>query len=172
MLRRAQHGAVVLNGHLHTLGVGLQSTGEDQGRNRIGQQFVKAGPPLLRGHLVQEGVLRQADDQQPPGVKVLKKAAQGQAGPVYIQCGQGGVLIVGPLMEDLQIKFPDDLSQLYAFRMFCHWIVLLRFVTWRFCLVYPISFHFARAPGVFCRFFRPERGKKISAPLKKILAFP
>ena len=172
VLRRAQHCAVVLDGHFHALGVGFQSPGEDQGRHRIGQQLVKAGPPLLRGHLVQEGVLSQADDQQPPGVKVLKKTAQGQAGPVYIQGGQGGVLIVGPLVEDLQIKFPDDLPQLHAFRMFCHWIVLLRFVTWRFCLVYPISFHFARAPGVFCRFFLPGCSKKISAPLKKILAFP
>ena len=61
----------------------------------MGQQPVKALPAGLRLHAGEIGVLGQADDQQAAGIKMLKKTAQGQAGPVHVQSGQRHILVIG-----------------------------------------------------------------------------
>ena len=108
LLSTAQDCAVVLTSHLHALGEGFQTSGEDEGGHRVGQQLVKAVPALFRGQALQIGVFRQTDEQEPFGVKMLKETGQGQARAVDVQRPQRGIFIVGAFTQDLQVKFPDD----------------------------------------------------------------
>ncbi len=72
----AQHRPVVLFRHLHTLLIGLQPTGDDEGGDVILEQLVKGVPPLLGGASLQVGGLHQADHLEALLPKIVKEPSE------------------------------------------------------------------------------------------------
>ena len=91
----AQHRPVILVRHLHALGVGVDAPGDDQGRDVLGQELLKADPPLLRRQAGQEGVLHPADDLEPVGIEVVEKAGELEPRAVHVLGADGPVFISG-----------------------------------------------------------------------------
>ena len=119
-VRAAEDGSVILLGHLHTLGEGLNLPGNNQGRNVLGEQQFEALPPLLGGQPLQIGGLDAANHLEPLGVKVVEKSGELQARPVHVLRPDRHILVPRPAPQDLQAKFLNQFSQLYAVKAL-HW---------------------------------------------------
>jgi len=82
---RAQQGAAVFLRHLHALGEHVELAGDDQRRDLILEQILKAFAPLGGGKALEEHRLRLADDLEPARVKVVEKADELQPRAVDVR---------------------------------------------------------------------------------------
>ena len=82
----------------------VQATGDHQRGNIILEQVIKALAALLCRQASQISHLGLTDDLQTPGVKIIVKIMELEAGAVDVGDRQPGVFIVAPLVQHLQIK--------------------------------------------------------------------
>ena len=119
VLLAAQDGPLVLDRHGHELREGLQAAGEDEGRDGLGQEGVKALLPLLRALVVQIRPLHLADDLDAVGGKVVKKAQDLQGGAVDVVGADEAPVVIFALVEHFQLEPLHQLGQ-FDCRLRCH----------------------------------------------------
>ena len=107
----AKHRPVIFLRHLHALREGINTPGDDKGRNILAQQQLKALPPLIRRQAREVGILHLANDLEPMGIEVVKKSGKLQAGTIHVLRADSLVLIALRPAEHLQIKLFDQFAQ-------------------------------------------------------------
>ena len=101
-------------GALQTLREAVQSPGDDQRRNIIEKQVIEALAALGLRQAAQIGDLRFADDLKAPGIKIVVKIMELEAGTVHVRDRQPCLIVAVSFIQDFQVEFLDKFRDLQS----------------------------------------------------------
>ena len=109
----AHEGGVVFFGRLNIFRQGLHPVGQDEQGDLVGQKPVDALHPLVIAQAAEIIILRLADDLDVGGVKIFKKARQGQGRPGDRPTGNEKIQIILRAIDGLQPELAHQLVELH-----------------------------------------------------------